>query len=243
MSAIPLMNREVALRVGLAARSIPGCTPQALALGLLERYGAPLTESRLGSITVEELHVVLGGEEGSRPSAEFSASLKAAARLLWGEGVVGSERPTVESDEPPLPGSILVAIASNQGENLDGHFGSCEYFLIYRVTPEALRLIAVRPALEADAEEDRNAARARLIADCQILYVQSIGGPAAAKVVRAGVHPIKVAQAGSARQQLARLQQALRHPPPWLARIMGVPAASLAPWRAAIEAEEAEDGA
>lgn len=241
MSATPLMNREVALRVGLAARSIPGCEPKVLAHGLLERYGAPLTESRLSSITVEDLHLVLGGEEGSGLPAELYAPLKAATRLLWGEGVVGSERPSTEADEPPLPGSIRVAIASNVGENLDGHFGSCEYFLIYRVSPEALRLIEVCSALEADAEEDRNAARARLIDDCQIVYAQSIGGPAAAKVVRAGVHPIKVTQAGPARPLLAHLQQALRHPPPWLARIMGVPAASLVPWVAA--AEETEETA
>lgn len=119
---------------------------------------------------------------------------------------------------------------------LDGHFGSCERFLIYQLTPEALRLIAVRPTLEADHEEDRNAARAALIADCDVVFIQSIGGPAAAKVVRAAVHPVKVPRPESARGVLARLQISLRQPPPWLAKVMGVPAASLEKF-AAVEAD------
>jgi hypothetical protein len=74
-----------------------------------------------------------------------------------------------------------------------GIIGSCERFLVYQVSPDEVRLIAVRPTLAADHAEDRNVARAALIDDCQIVYVQSIGGPATAKVVRAGVHPVKVA--------------------------------------------------
>ena len=54
-----------------------------------------------------------------------------------------------------------------------------------------------------------------------------IGGPAAAKVVRAGIHPVKIPAAGSARETLARLQETLRLPPPWLAKVMGVKAHSL----------------
>jgi nitrogen fixation protein NifX len=101
----------------------------------------------------------------------------------------------------------------------------------------------VRPTLAADHAEDRNVARAALIDDCQIVYVQSIGGPATAKVVRAGVHPVKVAvartRAAKPLQALAQLQQALRHPPPWLARIMGVEAGSLARFAADLVAEDA----
>lgn len=128
-------------------------------------------------------------------------------------------------------GSILVACASNGGEMLDGHFGSCERFAVYRVSPTELSLVEERSTAAADEAEDRNVARARLIGDCQVIFLQSIGGPAAAKVVRAGIHPVKVAKAGPARETLARLQESLISPPPWLARVMGVPAASLAPFR------------
>ncbi|WP_299071237.1 NifB/NifX family molybdenum-iron cluster-binding protein, partial [Accumulibacter sp.] len=142
-----------------------------------------------------------------------------------------------------MPGSIRVACASNREQLLDGHFGSCERFLVYQVSPDEVRLIDVRPTLAADHAEDRNVARAALINDCQIVYVQSIGGPATAKVVRAGVHPVKVTNrgdsGGEAPQALAQLQQALRHPPPWLARIMGVEAGSLAHFAADLAAGEA----
>jgi hypothetical protein len=38
---------------------------------------------------------------------------------------------------------------------------------------------------------------------------------------------------------LAKLQQALKSPPPWLAKVMGVEAASLATFREMAEAEDA----
>ncbi len=111
-------------------------------------------------------------------------------------------------------GSIRVACASRGGERVDGHFGSCRRFLVYRVSADEIRLIDSRPAEDAD--------RAGLIEDCHILYIQSIGGPAAAKVVKAGVLPIKVLEGGEAPEVLARLQKVLAgSPPPWLAKVMG----------------------
>jgi hypothetical protein len=101
-----------------------------------------------------------------------------------------------------------------------------------------MRLIGVRTTLEADHAEDRNLSRASLIGDCQVVYLQSIGGPAAAKVVRAGVHPVKLSSGGLAREVLTQLQGALQSPPPWLAKIMGVEAASLAAYRELAEADD-----
>lgn len=134
--------------------------------------------------------------------------------------------------------ALRVAVASNNDGILDGHFGSCDRFLVYQVSADAHHLIETRPTAEADDAPDRNLARAALIADCQVLFVQSIGGPAAAKVVRAGVHPVKIAKGGPASETLARLRESLKSPPPWLARIMGVEAASLAPFRELAEAVE-----
>jgi len=72
-----------------------------------------------------------------------------------------------------------------------------------------------------------------------VVYVHSIGGPAAAKVVRAGVHPVKVPQAAPARETLAQLQTTLQAPPPWLAKIMGVKASTLSRFADLAEEEEA----
>jgi nitrogen fixation protein NifX len=235
------MTREAALRIALAARELPGLDPRALVQGLAEKLELPLTETKLSAVTVEDLCEILAGDhaEESCVVGFDNDQLKAAVRPLWGVGVVGSELPALESyAEGDLPGSIRVAVCSNSGEQLDGHFGSCERFLVYQVSPSALRLIDQRPTLAADKEEDRNVARSALIGDCDLVYVQSIGGPAAAKVVRAGAHPVKIPKSGPAREILKQLQQSLLRPPPWLAKVMGVPAASLAQY---VEAAEAED--
>lgn len=241
MSDTPVASREAALRIALAARTLNGLDVRALVGALIEKLDSPLTETKLCTLTVDDLRVILAGdfaEQGCHVGVDADA-LKEAVRLLWGQGVVNSDFPAVDAyTEGEMPGSLRVAFAANRGENLDGHFGSCERFLIYQVGAEAIKLIAVRSTVEADAEEDKNAARSALINDCQIVYVQSIGGPAAAKVVRADIHPIKKPAGGKAREVLVELQGRLTSPPPWLAQIMGVPSASLARFEEALEAEE-----
>jgi nitrogen fixation protein NifX len=241
MSDTPVASREAALRIALAARTLNGLDVRALVGALIEKLESPLTETKLGTLTVDDLRIILAGdfaEQGCHVGVDAD-TLKEAVRLLWGQGVENSDFPSVDAyREGEMPGSLRVAVAANRGENLDGHFGSCERFLIYQVGAEAIKLIAVRSTVEADAAEDKNAARSVLINDCQIVYVQSIGGPAAAKVVRADVHPIKKPTGGKAREVLVELQGRLASPPPWLAQIMGVPSASLARFEEAIEAEE-----
>ena len=235
------MTREAALRIALAARELDGIGVATLVHGLAARLELPLTEDKLARVSVEDLRNILAGEheDSSCVVGVPAEGLKAAVRLLWGEGVAGSELPPTQAyADGDMPGSIRVACASNRDEELDGHFGSCERFLVYQLSPSELRLIAVRPTLAAEHAEDKNVARAALIADCQVLYVQSIGGPAAAKVVRAGVHPVKVPKPLPARDALPRLQQTLVNPPPWLAKIMGVAAGSLAPFRELVDAAD-----
>lgn len=228
MTTTPL-DREVALRVGLAARALPDVSPRHLLDVLIDKLGAPLSEEKLNQVTVTQLKTGLGSPDGEEDTEHLGAvsipDYKAAVRILWGEtgdsGLPAPE-PYVEGD---LPGSIRVAIASNTGEHMDGHFGSCLRFLVYQVSQTEIRLIDLRSTHGADAADDRNAFRADLIKDCQVLYVSSIGGPAAAKVIKAGIYPMKLPEEAEAREVLAKLQTILSgHPPPWLAKIMGVDA-------------------
>jgi nitrogen fixation protein NifX len=126
-----------------------------------------------------------------------------------------------------LPGSIRVAFCSNDGEQLDGHFGSCLRFLIYQIAKNEARLIALReaPAAAGPLRGEQNIMqRVNLISDCHLLYVLSIGGPAAARVVNHGVHPLKQDSAVPIRERLDALRQVLADgPPPWLARIIAAP--------------------
>lgn len=238
----PVASREAAYRIALAARALDNLDVRALVGALADKLELPITESKLAQLTVEDLRVILAGghAEENCVVGVSPETLKEAVRILWGEDLASSDRPTVEPyTEGDLPGSIRVAVASNKGENLDGHFGSCETFLIYQVSPTAIKLIDLRSGLDADAAEDKNAARAAVIKDCQIIFLQSIGGPAAAKVVRAGVHPLKKPKGGPAREVIAELQGALNSPPPWLARIMGVTAGSLTRFAEELDEEEA----
>lgn len=230
-----MISKGAALRIALAARALEGVDARAFTLRLAEKVGLPIDEGKLAAITVAEVKQWLTGEDTLEPEQDMAA-LKRAVRYLWGENGDDADVPRPEPlDGAPMPGSLRVAVASNTGENLDGHFGSAPRFLIYQVSRDAVRLIDVRSTQMADEAEDKNVARSRLIDDCQIVYVQSIGGPAAAKVVRAGVHPVKFPGAGSARAALARLQAILDAPPPWLAKILGVEAKSLAAFRPAEE--------
>lgn len=231
------ITKGAALRIALAAKALEETDPRAFTIKLAESLGLPVTEDKLATVTVADLKLILSGEETVEPDQDM-ASIKLAVRYLWGESDDDSDVPRPETySDGELADSLRVAVASNSGENLDGHFGSAPRFLIYQVGKTAMKLIDVRPTLIADEAEDKNVARSELINDCQIVYVQSIGGPAAAKVVRAGVHPVKIPTAGPARDTLVRLQSVLDAPPPWLARIMGVEAKSLSQF--VVEEEEA----
>jgi nitrogen fixation protein NifX len=222
------ITKGAALRIALAAKALAGVEPRAFTLKLAEKIGLPITEDKLAGLTVADLKLILTGEESVEPDAD-TAAIKLAVRYLWGDNGDASDVPRPEAySDGELPGSLRVAVASNSADNLDGHFGSALRFLVYQVGKNAIKLVDVRPTLIADEAEDKNVARSELINDCQIVYVQSIGGPAAAKVVRAGVHPIKFPQTGPAHAALARLQAVLDAPPPWLAKILGVEASSLA---------------
>lgn len=215
------ISRDVALRIALAARALPDTTPARVLKVLEQSIGLPPTPKKLSALTVKQLRAAADGE-----FSDMDADvLKMALSFLKGEqGADGSSNvPQVEDyEDGDITDSIRVACASNKAEELDGHFGSCARFLIYQVNADQARLIEVREANGPEARDDKNAYRAGLIEDCQVLFVASIGGPAAAKVVRAGVHPIKFAAGGSARERIAALQKVIVDaPPPWLAKAMG----------------------
>ena len=219
------MSRDTALRIALAARALPGTGVGQLLEILHQRIDGALTEASLQGITVTDLKIGLAGSEEDVDLLDTPMeALKDAVRILWGESAAADLPQPVAASEPPPPGTIRVAIASNNGERLDGHFGSCLRFLVYQVGADQRALIEIRSALEADLAEDKNAWRAERIADCQVLYVASIGGPAAAKVIKAGIYPIKKPEAQAA-DILAELQRVMRDaPPPWLAKLLGASA-------------------
>ncbi|MFV8818393.1 dinitrogenase iron-molybdenum cofactor N-terminal domain-containing protein [Haliea sp. E17] len=220
MSGAPL-TEQVALRVGLAARELPDVDASLLLKILLQAVGAPLTATKLAKLRKARLRAAANGLLDQASEQQLSQ----AVNCLKGRGFELEAEPLPEITpyaDGDMPGSIRIACTSNSGERIDGHFGSCAHFLVYQVSASDLRLIDIRGVPEVDPEEDKNRLRAELIADCHVLCTTSIGGPATAKVVRAGLHPMKLNEPRPAPELMVELQAVLSgSPPPWLAKIMG----------------------
>ena len=219
------LSRELALRIALASRVLPGVDVHRLIDILHDKVGQPLDDEKLKAITVTNLKTGIGSLDGEEDGEDIGIGLeniKLAVRYLWGEEEGDENLPEIQPyKDGDLPESIRVAIASNSGASLNGHFGSCIRFLVYQLSRTDYRLVDIRSTLEADSADDRNLFRANLIKDCHVLFVQSIGGPAAAKVIRADIYPIKVPDVIDAVEKLREFQQVFDAPPPWMAKALG----------------------
>ncbi len=219
------LPRELALRIALAARILPGISVPRLLEILHERLGSPLDDEKLKAITVTNLKTGLGSLDGEEDGEDIGiglANIKLAVRYLWGDEAADEDLPEIMPYKAgDMPESIRIAIGSNSGALINGHFGSCIRFLVYQLSRHACTLIDIRSTLEADSSDDRNLFRANLINDCHVVFVQSIGGPAAAKVIRADIYPIKVPDVTEALEQLKEFQRVFDAPPPWFAKALG----------------------
>ena len=99
MSNTPIASREAALRIALAARTLNNLNVRALVEALADKCGLPITEDRLAQLTVEDLRALLAGDYADQSChvGVDADTLKAAIRLLWGEGVAGSDIPPVQA--------------------------------------------------------------------------------------------------------------------------------------------------
>jgi len=117
---------------------------------------------------------------------------------------------------------MKIAFTTTDGSMIDQHFGQCESFQIWEIGPDqASFLESVSTEAHGSDEEDRIAARAKILSDCAIVYTMQNGGPAEAKLVAKNIHPMKINAAVSLPETVAKLQEVLRgNPPPWLRKAM-----------------------
>ena len=117
---------------------------------------------------------------------------------------------------------MKIAFTTSDGSMIDQHFGQCESFQVWEIGPDqASFLESVTTEAHGSDEEDRIAARAKILSDCAIVYTMQIGGPAAAKLVAQKIHPMKTNAVVSLPETVAKLQEVLRgNPPPWLRKAM-----------------------
>ncbi len=129
----------------------------------------------------------------------------------------------------PPPGSLRVAIATQDMKSLNAHFGSAKRFAIYDVTSTDWAFVETVSFDDVSDEsgshktegEDKIAAKVEGLAGCHLLFCLAIGGPSAAKVVSAGIHPVKIPQAQPVEAVLERTRDMLAaSPPPWLRKVL-----------------------
>ena len=119
---------------------------------------------------------------------------------------------------------MKVAFASTDKIHIDEHFGHAEVFYIWDVGPESAIFsgaVQVKAETESGHSDDKIEARAGALADCALVYVAEIGGPAAARLVAKKIHPLKSKDREPISAVVEKLQEVLRNnPPPWLRKAM-----------------------
>lgn len=117
---------------------------------------------------------------------------------------------------------MKVAFASTDRVHIDEHFGRCEHFVIWEVGPDLSAFSGiVQVHSDGEDEENKIEARSNAIADCALVYVAQIGGPAAARLVAKRIHPMRSNGGETIQGIIEKLQQVLRdNPPPWMKKAM-----------------------
>ncbi|WP_026190542.1 nitrogen fixation protein NifX [Methylobacterium sp. WSM2598] len=138
----------------------------------------------------------------------------------------------VESEEPAEQAAgpaLRVAIATQDLKSLNAHFGSARRFALYDVTVRGWSFVEAVTFEEVSDEggrhrtdgDDRITPKVEALRGCHLLFCLAIGGPSAAKVVTAKIHPIKIAQAQPIEAVLERTRAMLAGaPPPWLRKVL-----------------------
>lgn len=114
---------------------------------------------------------------------------------------------------------MLIAFASSDGKTIDSHFASAPSFEMYQFTDEPQEIIHTSLAAgDPEESEDKVDTRIKMLNKCTIVYCTQIGGPAAARLVQSGIHPLKVPLGTTIDDELSRLNKLRQSKklPPWL---------------------------
>jgi nitrogen fixation protein NifX len=123
-----------------------------------------------------------------------------------------------------MENAMKVAFATKDMETINAHFGGAKEFVVYNVSKEGFELDGV---VKTDTSEmtgdDKTDFKVKTLAGINIMYCESIGGTAAAKVIRAGISPMKVQEPRKIEDVLKELVAMINgNPPPWVKRIINM---------------------
>lgn len=119
---------------------------------------------------------------------------------------------------------MLIAFASSDGLSIDSHFAAAPAFELYKFTGGEQGIIHTSLAAEdLDESIDKVFARINMLKECAIVYCTEIGGPAAARLVQCGIHPMKVPAGTLIVNEVDKVDKLLlsKKLPPWLKKKLG----------------------
>ena len=124
---------------------------------------------------------------------------------------------------------MKVAFATTDGCLVDEHFGRAGRFAILEFTtagytrlPDLVFAEGRDAAVEGtrgqgDVHDNAIEQKVERLRDCRLVYMTAIGGPAAARMARLGIMPVKVPERTVIVEMAERLLEQVRTaPPPWL---------------------------
>ncbi|MGZ5208187.1 MAG: nitrogen fixation protein NifX [Sulfuricurvum sp.] len=128
---------------------------------------------------------------------------------------------TIEGNKP-MKNAMKVAFATKDMEEINAHFGGAKEFVVYNVSKDGFELSEV---IKTDTshlvDDDKTDFRVRALKGINIMYSESIGGTAAAKVIRAGIQPMKINEPTLIVDVLKDLVKMINgNPPPWIKQII-----------------------
>lgn len=119
---------------------------------------------------------------------------------------------------------MKIAFCTNDMETVDEHYGRATKVAVYDIDANSYSLSEVREfpeAAEGTEHKLDTGSKAEALADCAILYVAQIGGPAAANVIKNKIHPVKVSEPMPIKEILENLKTTLGgNPAPWLKKAL-----------------------
>ncbi len=119
---------------------------------------------------------------------------------------------------------LKVAFATNDMQNIDAHFGSCQKFAVYSVSKDGNQISQIiHTKEEKNKDGDKTANIINALKGIDIVYFLDIGAIAAAKVINSKIFPIKYKEIVSIEEELSKLSTMLNsNPPPFIKKIVAM---------------------
>ncbi len=120
---------------------------------------------------------------------------------------------------------MKIAFTTSDNIHINAHFGSATKIDVYEVDQtkyEFIQTLKFDGNLSEDGNEDKLLPKIEALHDCTIVYVSTIGGSAAARLIKQKITPIKAqSEEQEITEILTKLVQTLNgNPPPWLRKAL-----------------------